>query len=97
MQEHIQKRLPEEYQRCLTGLNEVLKTCWYIVNKPGTDDRTKMQATAITNDSYKYVMDLTTNGAIVTDAIKYVTQKQEQIDTLQKLDEKRQLQTASSK
>jgi hypothetical protein len=33
-------------------------------------------------------MDLTTNGAIVTDAIKYVTQKQEQIDTLHKLDER---------
>ena len=88
MHEHIQKRLPEEYQRCLTGLNEVLKTCWYVVNKPGTDDRTKLQGTAIINDSYKYVMDLTTNGAIVTDAIKYVTQKQEQIDTLQKLDKK---------
>jgi hypothetical protein len=88
MQEHLQKRLPDEYNRCLTGLNEVLKTCWYIVNKPGTDDRTKLQATAIINDSYKYVMDLTTNGAIVTDAIKYVTQKQEQIDTLHKLDER---------
>jgi hypothetical protein len=33
-------------------------------------------------------MDLTTNGAIVTDAIKYVTQKAEQVDTLQKLDER---------
>jgi hypothetical protein len=33
-------------------------------------------------------MDLTTNGAIVTDAIKYVTQKTEQVNTLQKLDER---------
>ena len=33
-------------------------------------------------------MDLTTNGAIVTDAIKYVTQKQEQVNTLYKLDER---------
>jgi hypothetical protein len=33
-------------------------------------------------------MDLTTNGSIVTDAIKYVNQKQEQIDTLHKLDER---------
>ena len=29
-----------------------------------------------------------TNGVVVTDAIKYVTQKQEQINTLQKLDER---------
>lgn len=40
------------------------------------------------NDCYKYIMDLTTNGAIVTDAIKYVTQKTEQVNTLQKLDER---------
>jgi hypothetical protein len=33
-------------------------------------------------------MDLTTNGVVITDAIKYVNQKQEQIDTLQKLDER---------
>jgi hypothetical protein len=33
-------------------------------------------------------MDLTTNGVIVTDSIKYVNQKQEQIDTLHKLDER---------
>ena len=36
----------------------------------------------------KYLMDLMTNGVVVTDAIKYVTQKQEQINTLQKLDER---------
>ena len=33
-------------------------------------------------------MDLTTNGAVITDAMKYVTQKTEQVNTLQKLDEK---------
>lgn len=45
-------------------------------------------ALAIANDCYKYIMDLTTNGVVVTDAIKYVNQKQEQIDTLHKLDER---------
>jgi hypothetical protein len=34
----------------------------------GTDDKTKLQATAIINDSYKYVMDLVTNGSVITDA-----------------------------
>ena len=29
-----------------------------------------------------------TNSVVITDAIKYVTQKQEQINTLQKLDER---------
>ena len=52
------------------------------------DPKVKLQARAIANDCYKYIMDLTTNGAIVTDAIKYVTQKAEQVNTLQKLDER---------
>jgi hypothetical protein len=33
--------------------------------------KTKLQARAIANDCYKYIMDLMTNGAIITDGIKY--------------------------
>jgi hypothetical protein len=33
-------------------------------------------------------MDLSTNAGIISDAVKFVTKKQEQIDTLHKLDEK---------
>ena len=29
---HIQDKLPEEYQNCMTGINQVLKICWEIVN-----------------------------------------------------------------
>src|ERR671911_459264 len=85
---HIESKLPNEYQKCIVGINQVLKTCWNIVNKDTTDDKTKLQATAIINDSYKYLMDLTTNGIVVTDAIKYVTQKTEQLNTLQMLDKR---------
>jgi IS30 family transposase len=82
LQKHIQEKLPEEYQRCLTGFNQVLKTCWSIINKPYADDKTKLQATAIINDSYKYIMDLTTNGVVVTDAIKYVQANKEKLTTM---------------
>jgi YD repeat-containing protein len=30
---HIQDKLPEEYQNCMVGINQVLKICWDIVNK----------------------------------------------------------------
>ena len=50
--------------------------------------KTKLQARAIATDIYKYIMDFTTNGAVITDAMKYVIQKTEQVNTLQKLDEK---------
>ena len=43
---------------------------------------------AIANDCYKFILDMTTNAGIVSDALKYVTQKTEQINTLQKLDER---------
>ena len=87
LQKHIHETIPEEYQNAMTGINQVLKKCWSIVSK-AADDKTSLQALALINDCNKYKVDLTTNGAIVTDAIKYVTQKQEQIDTLHKLDER---------
>ena len=32
LQRYIQQKLPEEYQRCLNGLNQVLKLSWQIAN-----------------------------------------------------------------
>jgi hypothetical protein len=94
---HIQQKLPEEFQRCLTGMNQVLKLCWQIANntKPSGldlddnksntvttgDDRTRLQALALINDCYKYIMDLTTNGVVITDAIKFVQTNKEKLTT----------------
>jgi hypothetical protein len=85
---HIQDILPEEYQNCMVGINQVLKICWDIVNKSRntnndndidghqtvtmTDNKTVLQALALINDCNKYKMDLTTNGVVITDAIKFV-------------------------
>ena len=81
---HIQDKLPEEYQNCMVGINQVLKICWEIVINPGmynnnsgqtvtmTDNKTVLQALALINDCNKYKMDLTTNGVVITDAIKFV-------------------------
>jgi FixJ family two-component response regulator len=33
LQNHIQHILPEEYQRCLIGMNQVLKLSWLILYK----------------------------------------------------------------
>ena len=79
-QKHIQERLPQEYENCMTGINQVLQLTWEIAEKP-TDDKTKLQAFAQLNEGYKFKMDLTTNGVVITDAIKYV---QGQMDHLNK-------------
>jgi hypothetical protein len=52
------------------------------------DPKTKLQARAIANDCYRYIMDLCTNAGIISDALKFVTQKKEQLETLQKVDER---------
>ena len=73
---HIQDKLPEEYQKCIVGINQVS------VSKD-VDDKTRLQALALINDCNKYKMfsvdnkqschnRSTTNGVVITYAIKYV-------------------------
>ena len=90
---HIQDKLPEEYQNCMVGINQVLKICWEIVNKSRSvdnnngngqtttmiDNKTVLQALALINDCNKYKMDLTTNGVVITDAIKFVQTNKERL------------------
>ena len=80
LQYHIHDRIPEEYQNCMTGMKRNLNQTLEIAETT-SDPKTKLQARAIANDCYKYIMDLTTGGVIVTDAIKYV---QSQMDHLHK-------------
>ena len=70
-QNHIQEALPHEYQKCMVGMERNLKHVLEIA-ETAADPKTKLQARAIANDCYKYIMDLTTNGVVITDAIKYV-------------------------
>jgi hypothetical protein len=94
LQKHIKQKLPEEYQRCLTGMNQVLKLSWQIANNnrqngqdlndinntvTTSDERTRLQALSLINDCYKYIMDLTTNGVVITDAIKFVQTNKEKL------------------
>ena len=102
---HVQQKLPEEYQRCLTGMNQVLKLSWQIANNNTPkqngqdhndnintittgDDRTRLQALSLINDCYKYIMDLTTNGVVITDAIKFVQTNKEKLTMSSKEDDK---------
>lgn len=94
LKSHIQDKLPQEYHRCLTGINQVLKLSWQIANNTRQngqnlndnsnavtigDNRTRLQALSLINDCYKYIMDLTTNGVVITDAIKFVQTNKEKL------------------
>jgi hypothetical protein len=48
------------------------------------DDKTRIQALSLANDCYKYTMDLTTNGIVITDAIKFVQTNKEKLTSTRK-------------
>ena len=78
LQYHIHDRIPEEYQNCMTGMKRNLKQTLEIAETT-SDPRTKLQARAIANDCYKYIMDLTTNGVVITDALRFVQTNREKL------------------
>jgi IS30 family transposase len=87
LQKHIHEVVPEEYQKCMIGMKRNLKQTLEIAETV-SDPKVKLQARAIANDCYKFILDMTTNAGIISDAMKFVTQKKEQLDTLQKVDER---------
>jgi hypothetical protein len=87
LQHHIHEVVPDEYQKCMAGMKSNLKETLEIATTV-TDPRVKLQARAIVNDCYKFILDMSTNAGIVSDALKYVASQKEQLVTLQKLDDK---------
>jgi IS30 family transposase len=84
LQKHIHETVPEEYQKCMVGMKRNLKQTLEIRDNTG-DPKVKLQAAAIANDCYKFILDMTTNAGIVSDAMKFVERKTEQLDKIQTL------------
>jgi hypothetical protein len=87
LQYHIHEVVPEYYQKCLWGMKRLLKQTLEIRDQ-SDDPKVKLQANSIAENIYKDIMDLNTNGSIVTDAFNHITQIQKQVDTLDKLDKR---------
>jgi DNA-binding transcriptional regulator LsrR (DeoR family) len=87
LERHIHEVVPEEYQKCMVDMKRNLKQTLEIAVTV-SDPKTKLQARAMANDCYRYIMDLCTNAGIVSDALKLIERKKEQIDTLKRLDKR---------
>ena len=87
LQKQIHEIVPEEYQKCMAGMKSNLKETLMIIGHLCKSSG-KLQARAIANDCYKFILDMSTNAGIVSDTLKYVTQQKEQLNTLQKIDDK---------
>ena len=69
-----QQRLPEEYEKCLVGLNAITKEAW-VTSQQTEDKREKIQALSLAKECYSMKLDLLTNATVVDDAISFVSSK----------------------
>ena len=71
---YIDERLPNEYEKCLVGLNSITKEAWNTAHNT-EDKREKIQALSLAKDCYSMKLDLLTNATVVDDAIRFVSSK----------------------
>ncbi|MFL6315797.1 MAG: hypothetical protein ACJ73C_03530 [Nitrososphaeraceae archaeon] len=71
---YIDERLPEEYEKCLVGLNAITKEAWNTAQST-EDKREKIQALSLAKECYSMKLKLLTNATVVDDAIRFVSSK----------------------
>jgi hypothetical protein len=72
IRKYMDERLPEEYEKCLVGLNSIVKEAW-TTSEQTQDRREKIQALSLAKDCYAMKLELLTNATVVDDAIRFVT------------------------
>jgi Trp operon repressor len=71
---YIDERLPEEYEKCLVGLNAITREAWSTARNT-EDKREKIQALSLTMQCYSMKLNLLTNATVVDDGIRFVSYK----------------------
>ncbi len=74
IKKYIDERLPEEYEKCLVGINSILKEAWSTAQQT-EDKRERIQALSLAKECYTMKLDLLTNAIVVDDAIRFVSSK----------------------
>src|SRR5215212_8128988 len=74
IKKYIDERLPEEYEKCLVGLNAITKEAWN-TSQQAQDKREKIQALSLAKECYSMKLDLLTNATVIDDAIRFVSDK----------------------
>jgi hypothetical protein len=72
IKKYIDERLPEEYEKCLVGLNAITREAWNTAHNT-EDKREKIQALSLAKDCYSMKLDLLTNATVIDDAIRFVS------------------------
>jgi predicted transcriptional regulator len=74
IREYIDKRLPDEYERCLIGINSILREAWNTSKQENIDNKEKIQALSLAKECYSMKLDLLTNATVVNDAARFVSE-----------------------
>lgn len=69
---YVGERLPEEYEKCLIGLNSILKEAWTISQTDNGVNSDKVKALALAKECYAMKLELLTNATVVDDAMRFV-------------------------
>src|SRR5919198_1519740 len=59
IKKYIDEKLPEEYEKCLVGLNAILREAW-ATSQSTEDKREKIQALSLAKECYSMKLDLLT-------------------------------------
>jgi hypothetical protein len=71
IKKYIDERLPEEYEKCMVGLNSILREAWN-TSEQSEDRRERIQALSLAKECYGMKLELLTNATVVDDAIRFV-------------------------
>jgi hypothetical protein len=70
---YVNERLPEEYEKCLVGLNSILKEAWTMSQTDDSVKSDKIKALILAKECYAMKLELLTNATVVDDAIRFVS------------------------
>jgi hypothetical protein len=85
IREYLNERLPDEYERCMAGINSILREAW-ITSQNTEDKREKIQALSLAKECYSMKLDLLTNATVVDDAIRFVSEKSKDKEKMESSD-----------
>jgi predicted transcriptional regulator len=85
IKEYVTEHLPEQYQVCLTALDEIIKRAFDII-ETSDDNREKLQAMQIFKDTHLVKLELLSNATTIDSALNYIRNKQQQHKAQQALD-----------
>jgi hypothetical protein len=69
---YVDERLPEEYEKCLVGLNSILKEARSMSQTDDGVKGDKIKALALAKECYAMKLELLTNATVVDDVIRFV-------------------------